>query len=70
MSDTNDEIARLTAALEAAEVDRCAKCLNAERRAMEAETRIDRARKILAEGRPEGSAESRLASDLREVLGE
>jgi hypothetical protein len=32
--------------------------------------RIYRARKILTEGRPEGSAESRLASDLREVLGE
>lgn len=31
--------------------------------------RIESARKILAEGRPVDSAESRLASDLREVLG-
>jgi hypothetical protein len=32
--------------------------------------RIDRARKILAEGLPVDSPESRLASDLREVLGD
>jgi hypothetical protein len=32
--------------------------------------RIDRARKILAEPRPVDSPEARLASDLREVLGE
>jgi hypothetical protein len=35
-----------------------------------AEVRLDRARKILMEGRPVDSPESRLAHDLREILGE
>jgi hypothetical protein len=41
----------------------------AEARALELTERIERARKILDEGRTVDSAEARLAHDLREVLG-
>jgi hypothetical protein len=66
---TQARIDALTEALRAAAGPCHALRVAAETRALELTERIERARKILDEGRPVDSAEARLAGDLRRALG-